>query len=82
MATKRRRPLDPASLSKFNGHTPRQHRAVAAKGGKSRMKKVTREQQKAWGRLGGLRSQERLRAKRDAESARATASVCEGEGHD
>lgn len=78
----RKRPLDPSSLSKFNGHTPRQHRAVAAKGGKSRMKKVTREQQKEWGRLGGLRSQAKLREIREREEARAAAMVREGEGHD
>ena len=71
--SKRRRPFDPSALSKFNGHTPRQHRAVAAKGGKSRMKKVTREQQKAWGRRGGLRSQEKLRELREREEARANA---------
>ena len=75
--SKRKRPLDPASLSKFNGHTPRQHRAVAAKGGKSRMKKVTREQQKEWGRLGGLRSQEKLRKLREAEEQRARALLAD-----
>lgn len=55
----------------FNGHTPRQHRAVAAKGGRNRMKKITRDQQRAWGRLGGLRSQERLREQREQIEQRA-----------
>lgn len=77
MGTKRRRTpaLDPASLSKFNGHTPRQHRASASKGGKVRMRSVTREQQIAWGRLGGLASQARIRAQREAEARAADTIV-------
>ena len=77
MITRRRRSLDPSSLSKFNGHTPRQHRAVAAKGGRNRMKTVTRDQQREWGRRGGLRSQEKLRELREREEARANALLKE-----
>lgn len=51
--------------SNFNGHTKRQHRASSIKGGKARMRTVTREQQQAWGRKGGLAAQARLRRIRD-----------------
>lgn len=40
----------------FKGHTPRQHRATSAKGGRTRIRKVTRAQQIAWGKKGGQAS--------------------------
>jgi general stress protein YciG len=49
----------------FNGHTPRQARATQSKGGKARIRKVTREQLREWGRKGGeanKRRWERIRA--------------------
>lgn len=63
--------------NKFGTLTPRQHRAAAAKGGRSRMKKVTREQQREWGRLGGLRNQARLREHRARLEAEANALLKE-----
>ena len=64
----------------FNGHTPRQHRAASAKGGKRRMKRVTHDQQREWGKRGGLASQARLRRIRESVEAHSMIAAQEAEG--
>lgn len=53
-------------MSPFNGHTRRQHHRTSVKGGKARMRSIAPDQQREWGRRGGLASQARLRRIRDS----------------